>query len=170
MVAIRCGVLAGMLLVLGGLAGAQQPSGGKVELKVVKYDELGDIIRQNRGKVVVVDFWATNCGPCKELFPELVEMHRKYARDGLVAISVSTDDLSESPESKEVALKFLQKQNATFTNLLLDEKGEFWAEKLHSNALPFCFVFNRDGKWYQFKGKDSYAQIEPLVQQLLQQK
>jgi hypothetical protein len=57
MPAIRCGVLLALLALVPGLT-LPAKAGDKVELKVVKYAGLADTIRQAKGKVVVVDFWA----------------------------------------------------------------------------------------------------------------
>jgi len=94
-------------------------------------------------------------------------MHKKYAKDGLVAISVSLDELKD----KEVALKFLQSKDATFTNLLLNDTVN-WSEKLHFFAPPCYFVFNRQGKWVQFKAEDgeiSYEDMEKRVREFLKE-
>ena len=63
-----------------------------VTLETVKYDDLGDRVSSLQGRVVVVDFWADYCLPCKREFPHLVELHGKYAASGLTAVSVSLDD------------------------------------------------------------------------------
>src|SRR5262249_37610099 len=98
----------------------QEPA---VELKPLKYDALTDLVKQNKGKVVVVDFWADFCIPCKREFPNLVKLHRQYAGQGLVAVSVALDDPADE-KARERALKFLKAQQATFTNVLLDEQPE----------------------------------------------
>jgi hypothetical protein len=93
-------------------------------------------------------------------------MHRKYGKDGLVAISVSLDDVKD----KDVALKFLQGQEAGFTNLLLSDTT--WSDKLHFLAPPCYFVFNKQGKWVQFKGEEGpvdYPAMEKLVRELLKE-
>ena len=64
------------------LADAPPRPGKAVALAAVDYDGLGKAIRGLRGKVVVVDIWATWCPPCKREFPELVKLHDKYAADG----------------------------------------------------------------------------------------
>src|SRR5262245_15414996 len=84
----------------------------KIEIKVVKFDGLEKAIADAKGKVVVVDFWATFCIPCKREFPHLVELHKKYGPAKLVCISVTVDD----PEDKDKALRFLNQQKATFQN------------------------------------------------------
>jgi thiol-disulfide isomerase/thioredoxin len=139
-----------------------------IDLRVVRYDGLTDVIKQNKGKVVVVDFWADFCIPCKREFPNLVALHQKYARNGFVAVSVSLDDATDD-EAKAKALKFLQAQKATFTNLLLDEKPEVWQAKLKIDGPPLVMVFARDGKLEQkFVDKAvDYAEIGKLVAELL---
>jgi peroxiredoxin len=96
-------------------------------------------------------------------------MQRKYGKDGFVAVSVSVDDAQKKDDVEE-ALKFLRAQDAEFTNLLLDESDDVWPDKLGSNATPFIFVFDRDGRIAQkFEGKKATYEdnVEPLVQKLL---
>jgi thiol-disulfide isomerase/thioredoxin len=145
----------------------------KVELKTIKYDKLGEAVRAHKGKVVVVDIWASWCVPCKQEFPHLVELHRKYAADGLVCISVSVDEAKTEGD----ALKFLQKQKATFANYRLDEETDFWQDRWDLKAIPAVFVFDRDGKRVQKFSMDdpnnqfTYAQdVVPLVRKLLSAK
>jgi thiol-disulfide isomerase/thioredoxin len=149
-------------------APAQADPPAAVTVRVVRYDGLGDLIKQNRGKVVVVDFWADYCVPCKREFPKLVALHNQHAKAGLVAVSVSLDDLSEDG-AKDKVTKFLEKQTATMTNLILDEKPEVWQAKLKIDGPPLVMVFNRKGELEQkFVDKDvDYAAIGKLVAELL---
>jgi thiol-disulfide isomerase/thioredoxin len=144
----------------------------KIELKVVKYDELGDAINHLKGKVVVVDIWAYWCHPCKAEFPHLVELHEKYAKDGLIAVSISLDFPPDKTEVKAEVVKFLESKGAKFTNFLLAEAEdqEFWQKKFHTVGPPLVFVFNREGKWTQFKGEKAYGDVENLVRDLLHSK
>jgi hypothetical protein len=101
-------------------------------------------------------------------------MHKKYAKDGLAAISVSIDELKDNPEgTKAKVLKFLKDQQAAETNFILDEPAEVMAERLHFQLIPCVFVFNRQGKWTQFKTGDKEVtaeDIEKLVVELLKKK
>src|SRR5580692_3433656 len=54
---------------------------------------------QFTGKVVVLDFWATWCGPCKAEIPGYIELQKKYAAEGLVVVGVSKDD--EGPKRQK---------------------------------------------------------------------
>ena len=85
------------------------PGGGKVELKDVKYSGLIEAVKAQRGKVVLVDVWATFCPPCMKNYPHVLKLQQELAAKGLVCISVSVD----LPNKKNAAQEFLQKQNST---------------------------------------------------------
>src|SRR5262245_13675291 len=135
-----------------------------VSVKVVHYDGLTDLVKQNIGKVIVVDLWADYCVPCKREFPKLVGLHEKHAKAGLVAVSVSLDELSEDG-AKDKVVKFLEQQKATMTNLILDEKPEVWQAKFKIDGPPLVMVFNKKGELVQkFVDKDvDYDVIGKLV-------
>jgi thiol-disulfide isomerase/thioredoxin len=134
-----------------------------VALESIHYDELGVRIQALQGRVVIVDFWAEYCAPCKREFPKLVGLHRKYAGQGLAAISVSVDDAAD-PDARERAKEFLSAQRATFANYLLDERPQVWLAKLKVTGVPCVFVFNRRGellkKWHE---QVDYGEIERVV-------
>jgi thiol-disulfide isomerase/thioredoxin len=162
--------LATLLLASGRPVAIAQEKAAAVDVKLVKYDGLADAVRNLRGKVVLVDFWGIDCGPCKKAFPHVLEMQRKYGADGLAVVSVAIRLNEDSPMDKERGrvLKFLQDHNATTTNLLLDETHEVWQSRLRFDAIPAVYVFNRQGKWYQFKDEFSYYDdVEKLVADLV---
>src|SRR5207244_636017 len=78
----------------------------KVSIEIVDLAGLESAIASHKGKVVVADFWATFCIPCKKEFPNLVQLHKDRVGEGLVCMSVTIND----PEDKERALKFLTQQ------------------------------------------------------------
>ncbi len=156
--------LAGLLIVAAPVALA---AGGvpEVGLKVVKYGDLVDAVRAQKGKVVVVDVWATYCLPCKQEFHNLVELNRSEAGRGLVCMSVSVDAAAK----KEAALKFLQSQGAAFANFLLDEDSSLWTQRWGIETIPTVFVFDREGRRAgKFTGDDfSYELVKDRVKALL---
>ncbi len=121
-------------------------SSGSVEVSQCKFDGVEKAIAKAKGKVVLIDCWATWCGPCVASFPKLVEKHQKYAGKGLAVISLSTDKPTDS--SKVIA--FLKKNNATFTNLQMPLDGaaqKGLVEKFaFRNAIPHAVLFNKTGK------------------------
>ncbi len=64
--------------------------------------------------MVLVDFWATWCGPCVEQFPHTVELARRYRERGLAVVTVSMDN----PDAEPQVRAFLERQDARFDNLL----------------------------------------------------
>ena len=157
------------------VAGQAQEKSEEVTVRIVKYDGLKEEVLKHRGKVVVVDFWADFCLPCKKRFPHMVETHRKYAKDGLTMISVSLDSLEGTREGevKDKVLGFLKKHGATFPNLILDEDSDLWEKKLRFNNIPNMYVFSRQGKWTQFDAQtldDEPQKVERLIVELGREK
>ena len=91
-----------------------------------------------RGSVVVLDFWASWCVPCKRSFPWLNEMHARYADEGLVIIGVNVD------KDADEARAFLEKYPAQF-RIHYDPDGEL-AEEFGVRGMPSSFVIGRDGQ------------------------
>jgi peroxiredoxin len=98
-------------------------------------------------------------------------MHKDLAAEGLVCISVSVDPL----EDRDKTLKFLQQQNATFPNFLLDEAQDLWQDKWKIKGPPAIFVFDREGRRarrFDDNPDKPYEQtdVEKLVKELLRAK
>jgi thiol-disulfide isomerase/thioredoxin len=169
--------VAGLLwLLTGSMISAEDKT---TDAKLIKYDQLADLVRQNKGKVVVVDLWTTACIPCIEKFPKMVEMQTKYAADGLVIITVNVDPSITDPAARPVVLAAIQSllasKKVTLTNRILDETPELAEKNLHfGGAVPSMFVFTREGKWWQFsfdkKDVDDFARLTDLVQEELKKK
>jgi cytochrome c biogenesis protein CcmG/thiol:disulfide interchange protein DsbE len=91
-----------------------------------------------KGKVVVLDFWASWCVPCRRSFPWMNTMQQKYADDGLVIIAVNLDN--EVSEAKA----FLQQYPAEF-QIFYDHDRQL-ARELAVEAMPSSFLIGRDGE------------------------
>ena len=90
-----------------------------------------------RGKVVLLDFWASWCGPCRQSFPWMNEMQTKYADQGLVVIAVNLD------QEKQVADKFLNDIPANFS-IVYDPSGRS-AEQMDVMGMPMSYLIDRQG-------------------------
>ena len=114
-----------------------------------------------RGKVVLLDFWATWCGPCRLLAPRLSALQARYGAQGLRVVGVTGD-------SAESAAVFAQ-QVAMRYPIAVDRKGET-SRAYDVSALPTLFVIDKRGVVRDVSvGYDQgrEAQVEALVQQLL---
>jgi len=118
-----------------------------------------------RGQVVVVDFWASWCVPCRRSFPWLIEMQEKYGPDGLLVIGVNMDEDAAAAET------FLRNYPVNF-RIVRDPDGVL-AREYDVIAMPSSYVINREGKIAEqhlgFKVARQ-QQYEDLLVQLLQDK
>ena len=170
--------LAAALLLVAAFSPAPAPGAddsGSVKLEAMKFDAFKARLARagsNHYKYTIVDAWATNCGPCKENFPHLVAMHKKFAAKGLQVVSLSLDDTSDE-KAVAAAKAFLQEKKAKFLNVLLDEDFGVGFEKLDINSIPAVFLFGPDGKELQRFTMDdpnhqfTYEQVEKAVEKLL---
>ncbi len=131
---------------------AERKAGAKttaVEVAEVRHAALEAALAEQKGTVVLVDFWATWCGPCVKKFPHFVELHKKYADQGLTCMSVSMDHAGPVPGSKDQILDFLKQEGATFPNFVLTDPsadGQGLAKKFGPfEAIPYMVLFDRSG-------------------------
>ncbi len=145
---VSCAVVCGLLLVgcSGSLLPGRPDETGQVKLEVIDWAAFAEVLERNRGKVVLVDFWATWCAPCKELFPHTVELHKRFADKGLTVISVSLDDLDNQAE----VLEFLIGKGATFDNFISRYGvGPELFEAFEIDAAPYFKLYDRQGRLYK---------------------
>jgi cytochrome c biogenesis protein CcmG/thiol:disulfide interchange protein DsbE len=90
-----------------------------------------------RGRVVVVDFWASWCGPCHESFPWLAGLQKRYRDRGLTVVAINLD------KERDKAEEFLARFQVPFT-VAFDPAGKT-AEAYGVSAMPFSFVIDRSG-------------------------
>jgi peroxiredoxin len=96
-------------------------------------------LRALRGKVVLVDFWGTYCGPCRQTFPKLQALNAAYARSGLHIIGISEDEA----EDKDKIATFADTYGAKFTLAWDEDKSS--ARQYKPETMPCSFVIDRRG-------------------------
>ncbi len=98
--------------------------------------------KQYRGKVVLVDFWATWCGPCVREMPNLLKAYEKYHERGFEVVGISLD------QDREALEEFLKEHNIPWVTLFDEEAGGLhpMARKYGIRAIPAPILVDRQGK------------------------
>jgi thiol-disulfide isomerase/thioredoxin len=168
------------VVVVGAVLGCRELETGRreepapkaeVAVRVADEGEVERAIASHRGKVVLVDFWATWCQPCKELLPHTVALHKRLAEKGLAVVTVSLDD----PAMQAEVVEYLQAQGATTENFISRHgaSGESTqAFGIENDTLPFFKLYDRSGKLQKTLGggesvnaKDVDQAVEDLLRQ-----
>ena len=151
------------------MSGSQEPSGAdpaigslapEFSLKSVP-DGKTVTLSSLRGKAVVVNFWATWCGPCKFEMPWLIDLQKKYGDQGLQIVGITKDDSNE-----DTIAKFTKKMGVNYTILV----GNQQVVDLYGGVggLPTSFFVNRSGKVvHEIIGLDSESKFEDAIKQAL---
>jgi thiol-disulfide isomerase/thioredoxin len=123
----------------------------------------GAAIPNTAGKVVLVDFWASWCGPCKASFPCFNRLHQKYAGKGLVIVGIGVD---EDPAKYQA---FVSKQKVAFA-LAHDAKHKA-AAFFAPSTMPTSYLVDRKGiiRYIHsgFKGAKTEAEYAKKIEELL---
>ncbi len=158
---MRAGVLLGLVMAAVCARGAPP---------LAAVDEAGyqRLIAQAKGRVVLVDFWATWCDPCRAEMPQLVRLAARYQARGLQLATVSCDE----PEQEAGAVAFLDKNGAPAPHYVKraanDDKFIDAIDPKWSGALPALFLYDRQGRLVRsFIGETEMAALEAAVKRLL---
>jgi len=154
------------LLLLTALTGAALCA----QQKLTPVDEAGypKLVASHKGKVLLVDFWATWCKPCRAQTPELVKLSQKLRGRGLDVVTISADE----PEQEAAALKLLKDDGvsgpAYLKKAMDDDEFDRLIDAKWSGALPALFLYDRSGKKVRsFVGETPVRDVEAAVEKLL---
>jgi thiol-disulfide isomerase/thioredoxin len=129
-------VIAAALLVFSQ-AGAEDPTAGS-PLPELQSLLPGARLPDTAGKVVLVDFWASWCEPCRASFPALQRLHQKYAARGLVVVGIGVDEEADAFQA------FAKRQRVGFS--LVHDAGQKAVARFNPATMPTSYLVDRKGK------------------------
>ena len=169
LVAITISMGAGMQLLLKSEASAAGVGVKAPSFEAVTLDEppRQKSLADYEGSVVLVNVWATWCGPCRIEMPSIEKLHRSYGPKGLKVVAVSVDEAGMAPQIRSFAKEF----GLTF-EILHDPEGQLGnvAKAFHISGYPETIIIGRDGiirrkllGAHDWNSDDNRALIERLL-------
>jgi peroxiredoxin len=141
------------------IALAQQQKASNFSLKAA--DRTSYELSKYKGKIVVVNFWATWCGPCRKEIPDFIEAYKKYKTKGLEIVGISLDQ-----DGWTKVTPLVKQSNINYPVVLGDQQvvedyGGF-------NAIPTTFIIDRNGNIVdQHTGTMTLKELESKLKPLL---
>ena len=148
----------------GGDAEMARIAAEPVALDPAGLDRLKELRKNGTGKVLLVDFWATWCGPCTAEFPEFQKMYRMYRKRAFDLVTVSVN----FPDESKGVMKVLNEQHASTRNLIFatnetyDQMAAF--DPQWDAGVPYTMLIGIDGKViYQQQGEIDPLEVRRLI-------
>jgi cytochrome c biogenesis protein CcmG, thiol:disulfide interchange protein DsbE len=138
----KCFIILGLCVVFGSLFSQCTQSGRNSlapDFTVKTLDDREITLSKLRGKVVLVDFWATWCGPCREAMPHLAELYRTYQEKGFEVIGMSVD----KEDARESVSRFVKSMEVPYPVATASEEI---ARNYGVNGLPTSFFIDKEGR------------------------
>lgn len=127
-----------------------------------------DLLARHRGRVVLVDFWATWCEPCRTEMPVLASLEKKWRARGLVLVTVSADEPEQEPDARAFLSGAGVNGPAYIKRARNDEAFIDAIDPKWTGALPALFLYDRQGgKAASFIGETEASEIEAALRKLL---
>ncbi len=163
-IVLLIGIIA-VVLVLGLQLSRQnetQPTSGVApDFQLELFDGSDFQLSDYKGKVVLINFWGSWCGPCRQEAPELQALYEDYKDEGFVIIGVNWLE-----SSRQKALDFIDEFGITYMNG--EDFGEIVAKKYHIQGAPENFLIDKNGNVSQFVyGIVQYDTLSSEIESLL---
>ncbi|MCI0485094.1 MAG: TlpA family protein disulfide reductase [Blastocatellia bacterium] len=164
----------GLAVLAGGFAimsGGSIGSGGGSTITIssapVSTGSVQKGLEEFRGKVVVLDFWATWCGPCRSEIPGLIALQEKYRDQGVEIIGVSIDPIAPRGGGAAAVEPFMKRFGINYTIWMANDVNALAGYDV-SQGIPTKYVLDRNGKIdKKYVGARSPSVIEGDIKRLL---
>ena len=161
--------LAGLVILILSQAGVH----AQVSANLTPVDDkaVKSMLDHDKGKVVLINFFASWCAPCHQEFPDIVKLYDKYKDQGLDVIAVSMNDVTEKPDMEA----FIKEMKPPFTVYLTSSTEDSAYKAFYDvwntqdgDTLPMSMIYDRAGKLQHYYPKErNYAQMEQDITPLL---
>lgn len=137
-------------------------------IEVIDEAGIDKLIQERKGKILLLNFWATWCIPCRDEFPDLVKIAKTYREGNLEVIGISADYPDEIEDKIQ---PFLKSQNANFKNYVKNvEDDEILINSINpewSGSLPATFVYSTDGILRESNfGQNDFNGFQKLIEKV----
>lgn len=149
-----------------------QTEKAKAQVRQIDAEGFKTLLKSSPGHPLLINFWATWCEPCREEFPDLVQIDARYRKQGLQMITVSLDDLADI---QTAVPKFLREMRATMPAYLLTTSDADEAitavDPRWSGALPATFLYDSQAKLtHKQFGRINPPELRSAIERLLSNK
>lgn len=120
-------------------------------------------LAEEDGKVILVNFWATWCAPCRKEIPDLIDLHAEYKDDGLMVVGIAVDE-----EGTDVVRPFAEQHSINYP-IVIDTAQTLESHFDAMYGLPTTYVVNPEGQIVRrVLGIFPVEEMEPTLQEMLQ--
>ena len=156
---------------LGAIAimsvGGRSPGPIEISATPNTVESLRSSLEPYRGRVVILNIWATWCGPCRVEIPDFVKLQDKYRNQGLEIVGVSIDPIDPRGGGAPAVAPFMAQYKINYNVWLVDSPNAFAGYPI-GQGIPTTYVLDREGKIYrQYVGVRPMSVFESDIKQLL---
>jgi thiol-disulfide isomerase/thioredoxin len=145
---------------------SSKSSSSKAAMQPIAVNSITQSLGQMKGKVVVLDLWATWCGPCRMEIPSFIKLQEKYQAQGLEIVGVSLDPITRGGTAEMVG-KFAQDNNINYTIWLVTNPAAL-TNFPTGQGIPTTYVIDRGGRVVkEYVGVQPEAVFESDIKSLL---
>ena len=146
--------------------GYEQQISEKVGLNLLKADgsviRFQDILIENKGKVIYIDYWASWCAPCIEAMPYAEALRNEYANENIIFVYLSSDN--DQSAWKKAAERY-GLSNLENSYLSLNHKNSDWVQSLKIQTIPRYLIIDTNGKLVE---SDAPGPKDPNIKTILE--
>lgn len=139
------------------------------ELLPINESGLEDLLAENKGKVLLINFWAYWCQPCREEFPDLMKLKEEYGGENFELVFITLDFGDALVEKTPAFLKEMNVDFTTYYNAF--DKDEDLIIRMSENwdgGIPATFIYNKEGELVETMiGKKPYEEFEKAIKELM---